>query len=295
MTRLLYLLLRFSGLPFLFREIVQRNRITILVSHKLNGKHTEKTLTWLERRYNIIDLNELIVVLEKGQKGLLPKKALVLTFDDGHIENHKMLPVLKKMRIPVTIFLCSSIIDTNRHYWFMHKDRAEKTSNLKRIPNRERIKAFSDAGFEQNKEFGSPEALQKWQIEEMKPYVNFQSHTRYHPILPTCTEKEAREELFRSKTELEEHYKLKINAISYPNGDYSFRDIQLAKEAGYRCGLTVDFGFNTLKTDIFRLKRISIHEAANKNELIVKASGLWGFLESMNGHRQDFGLMKPLK
>ena len=295
MTRLLYLLLRISGLPFLFREIFQRNRITILVAHNIRKERAIKTLSWLERNYNIIDLDYLVDAMENGKKADIPQKALVLTFDDGHIGNYEMLAVLKKMHIPVTIFLCSALINTKRHYWFKHKDQAGNTINLKRIPNQDRLKLLASAGFDQNKEYDIPQALQNWHIEKMKPYVNFQSHTRYHPILPTCRDEEAREEISRSKKDLEKTYGLKVNAISYPNGDYSFRDIEFAKEAGYRCGLTVDFGFNTMKTDIFRLKRISIHEAANKNELVVKASGLWGFLATWNGRRQGFGHMQPLK
>ena len=111
----------------------------------------------------------------------------------------------------------------------------------------------------------------------MKHYVNFQSHTQYHPILPKCNKREARKEIFGSKEILENKYGLKINSISYPNGNYSERDILLLKEAGYKCGITVDFGYNTIETDIFRLKRLDVNDTDDINELIVKASGVWQF------------------
>ena len=78
-------------------------------------------------------------------------------------------------------------------------------------------------------------------------------------------------------------YGLNINSISYPNGDYSRRDILLSKEAGYRCGITIDFGYNTIKTDIFTLKRFSVNDTEDMNELIVKSSGLWSFFRAMTG------------
>lgn len=124
----------------------------------------------------------------------------------------------------------------------------------------------------------------------MKHYVNFQSHTLFHPILPKCNNDEARVEICNSKEILEREYMLEINAISYPNGDYSERDILLAKEAGYKCGITVDFGFNSIKTDVFRLKRLSVNDTSNLDELIVKASGVWSFLKRKNGYKQEFGL-----
>ncbi len=84
----------------------------------------------------------------------------------------------------------------------------------------------------------------------MRKCVNFQSHTLFHPILPNCSDEEARIEIINSKKKLEIEYGLVINSIAYPNGDYSERDILLAKEAGYKCGITVDFGFNTINTDV---------------------------------------------
>jgi hypothetical protein len=84
-------------------------------------------------------------------------------------------------------------------------------------------------------------------------------------------------------------YGLAINAISYPHGDYSDRDIALCRQAGYDCGITVDFGFNTVNTDRFRLKRLSINDTNDINELIVKASGLWDWVRTILGKNREFG------
>ena len=112
------------------------------------------------------------------------------------------------------------------------------------------------------------------QISEMKDYVDFQSHTMFHPILPSCDDNEARKEIFESKEFLENEYGLPINKIAFPNGDFSERDMLLVKEAGYKCSLTTEPGFNTLSSNIFRLKRISVLDNLNKNELAVLVSGI---------------------
>lgn len=287
MNQLLFFLLRFTGLPFIIREFIQKNKVTILMLHKTDEKTSAKIFQYLSRRYNIIDLNYFITAAEK--KLAIQKKSIILTFDDGHILNYEMLPILKKTKIPVTVFLCSSIINTNRHFWFTIKGYATKINDLKRATNAQRIEILEAAGFSQEMEFKEPQALQKWQLMEMKEYVNFQSHTKFHPILPKCTKKEANNEISDSKKQLEKEYDLMINAIAYPNGDYSDRDIQLAKEAGYKCGITVDFGYNTIYSDMFRLKRISINDTNDLNELIVKASGLWAFIKTRNGRKQSYG------
>ena len=116
----------------------------------------------------------------------------------------------------------------------------------------------------------------------MKDFVDFQSHTLFHPCLPKCNNIEARIEIFASKEILENDYSLQIYAMAYPNGDYSDRDIELCREAGYTCGVTVDYGFNSIKTDLFRLRRLSVNDTDNMDELIVKTSGAWAFLIKRN-------------
>jgi hypothetical protein len=54
----------------------------------------------------------------------------------------------------------------------------------------------------------------------------------------------------------------------------------------------VDYGFNTVNTDPFKLKRISVNDTDDLNELIVKASGVWAFIKTQNGRKQEFGYTK---
>lgn len=248
----------------------------------MSEESAEKIFSYLSRRYNIIGLNDFIDAHESRDNTQLPKKALILTFDDGHIGNYALLPVIRKTRIPVTIFLCASIVNTNRHFWFNYEGLSLSVPDIKRNV-RSWYRDLSEYGFIRDREFASPQALQKSQIEEMMPLINFQSHTMYHPILPRCSGVEAEQEIMGSKEILMKNFGLPVNAISYPNGDYSERDILLVKEAGYKCGMTVDFGYNTIQTDLFRLRRLSLSNTDDMNEIIVKASGLWAFLKTVMG------------
>ena len=84
----------------------------------------------------------------------------------------------------------------------------------------------------------------------------------------------------------EKDFGLRINALAYPNGDYSDRDIDLIKQAGYDCAIAVDFGYNTLKTDPYRLKRLSVDDTDNVDTVCVKVSGLWTLLMWLAGKRR---------
>jgi peptidoglycan/xylan/chitin deacetylase (PgdA/CDA1 family) len=273
MTKILFKILRYSGLPFLFREIVQRRRVTILMFHDIGPKAAEQAFGYLTKKYNIVSLEDFI------DRKPLPPRALILTFDDGHAGNYALLPVFKKYRLPVTIFLCAGIVGTHRQFWFTYKHPEISTAQLKQMPNALRLTTLRAVGFHEEKEFDEPQALSKCQIDEMKNTVNFQAHTMFHPCLPNCMDEEARAEIFGCREVLERDVGLRVNAFAYPNGDYCERDVALLKEAGYRCGVTVDFGFNTSSTDPFRLKRLSVNDTSNPDELIVKASGVWAFFK----------------
>lgn len=287
MRKLIFKLLQLSGIPYLFREVIQRNKVTILLFHEISKEVAVQSFLFLTRKYNIIDLNDYLEAYNKKDKTKIPKKALIITFDDGFFGNYELLPIIIKYNIPLTIFLCASIINTNRHYWFKFNNQSISTTELKFVPNIKKLKMLAKVGFDQTKEYDEPQALQKEQIDEMKDYVNMQSHTLYHPCLPNCDDNEAHLEIFNSKKILESKYGLEINAISYPNGDYSERDISFAKKAGYKLGITLDYGFNNINADLFRLKRISVNDTDDINELAVKASGLWGFLKTIIGKQMD--------
>jgi len=255
--------------------------------HEISRDTAEQTFSYLHKKYNVIHLNEYLDACKANDKKRIPKNALIITFDDGLLSNYEMLPVIKKYNTPITLFLCSEIINTNRHFWYKHKGLSKPLSYYKVLSNVNRLKALAKDGFIQDKEYKERHALSKAEVIEMSKYINMQSHTKFHPCLPECKYDVAQEEISESKQKLEVEYGFSINTIAFPNGDYSERDIEFAKNAGYTCAITVDGGYNTLKSDLFRLKRFSTNDTDNINELIVKSSGLWFYLKSMIGKKQN--------
>jgi peptidoglycan/xylan/chitin deacetylase (PgdA/CDA1 family) len=234
---------------------------------------------YLKKNYSLIRLEDLLDNYNAGT-WIFPKKSLVISFDDGLTGNYALLPVIKKLDIPVTIFLCAGIINTKRHFWFPPRHPDYTFAELKQMSNQSRLAALKETGFTPETEFEGRQALTKNEIEEMAPFVNFQSHTIFHPFLPSCTDEEAENEIAGSKHLLEEEYCLKITAFSYPNGDFSPRDLELCKKAGYLCAITLIPGYNTPFTDHFQLKRVSANDTESIYELAVKASGFWGLFRN---------------
>lgn len=281
LRQIAFFILRYSGVPFLARETVQRRKVTIIVYHALSASRAREHFLALRKRYHVIALGDYLRGrTDNGSSGTLPPKALIITLDDGHRSNVDLKPILKELRIPVTIFLCSGIVGTHRHYWWFHTASAAESDACKRMADAERREFLLSRGYTDDAEYADRLALSSAEIEELKPYVDFQAHTATHPILPACEDEDAEDEILSSKAHLQSRYGLNIRALAFPNGDYSEREINLARKAGYSCALTLDCGFNDQNTDLFRLRRIPVPDEASVSELLVKASGLWNVFRS---------------
>ena len=202
MNKFLFRFLRYSGVAWVFREIVQRHKVTFLLFHDLDVQDAQRDFSWLKSHYNLIGLNDYLDAVANGNP--LPQKAAVITVDDGHAGNFSLLPVIQQLKIPITIFLCSGIVGTQRHFWFKHSGEvAPQVQSLKRLSEQERLEQFRRMGYDELREYDDRQALSKKEIEMMAPWVDFQSHTCFHPILPKCDDAIAEREILNSKIQLE--------------------------------------------------------------------------------------------
>ena len=253
-----------SGIHILIRECLCRNRVAILMYHDATPKVFAKHIAYLSRYYTVISLDTLVSAIHQKDFSQIPSKSVVITIDDGHRGNSALLPLFKQHRICPTLYVCTQIIDTHRHFWFKMagQSKAER-ERLKRLPNTERLAYLKQTiGFEPEKVYPDRQALNIAEMKEMLQNVDFQPHTQFHPILPHCTETECRQEILGSKMDLEKLLGIECSHFSYPNGDYTEREIEVVKAAGFRSARTTDIGWNTLKTEPYQLKTVPIADDA---------------------------------
>ena len=253
-----------SGMPILIREWVCRHQVAILLYHDPKPAIFLKHISYLSRHYTIISLDTLVAAVHRQDFSEIPPKSVVITIDDGHAGNIALLPIFKQHGICPTLYVCTQIIDTHRHFWFKIKGRSKaEKERLKRLPNAERLVHLKEmTDFEPEKIYPDRQALNISEMKEMADRLDFQPHTRFHPILPRCTEKECRQEILESKTDLETLLGIECSHFSYPNGDYTEREIEIVKAGGFRSARTTDIGWNTLETAPYQLKAIPITDDA---------------------------------
>lgn len=274
---ILGLIFRYSGIPYLIREIICRNKVTIIVYHNPKPAIFKSHIDYLLKRYNFIFLNTLINAMYSRDWSDIPSKGLVVTIDDGHKDNYKLLEIFKTYHIYATIYLCSHIVNTNRKFWW--RTGFYNFQKLKKYNNKKRLKILRDKiSYERQEENSADQALNIKELRKMLPYIDFQSHSKFHPILTTCDDKECKKEIEGSKDYLRKLLNKKIEHFCYPNGDYTEREKEYIKSCGYKSARTLDIGWNDVNSDPYRLKAMGVEDDVSINILNAQVNGFFGYL-----------------
>ena len=253
-----------SGLPVFVRAWTRRKQVPILLYHDPKPAIFAKHIAYLSRHYTPISLDALVAAIHQNDFSGIPPKSVVITIDDGHVGNFELLPIFKRYQVRPTLYVCTQIINTHRHFWFKidGHSKAER-EKLKRLSNAERLTHLKDTtDFAPEKRYSDRQALNIAEIEEMTENVDFQPHTQFHPILPRCTETECQQEILGSKSDLEGLLDVECRHFSYPNGDWTEREVEIVKAGGFRSARTTEIGWNTVDTSPYQLKTIPMTDAA---------------------------------
>ena len=108
-------------------------------------------------------------------------------------------------------------------------------------------------------EIGKPGYLNVEQLRQMQRRgVEIGSHTANHRPLIGLSRVELEHEIGDSKTFLEWNGIDTVYSLSYPNGAYEDKVVEVLKSKNYLTAVTGDAGLNVFDTDPFKLQRVNI-------------------------------------
>lgn len=220
------------------------------------SKDFDWQMAYLAKRFKPVSCQEVADAIDSGRP--LPKRAVMVTFDDGFLDNYEVaFPILRKHGIPAVFFITTGYMDGQRVFWFdwlVHvllttKERTiridalghtielkpspetrraeaaillrllKKTSECTRLEVLEQLRVLS--GVTLSPAHLADSAVMTWeQVRVMSSAgMEFGSHTVTHPILSMMSDREMlRQELSASKATIELETGLPVIALSYPVG-----------------------------------------------------------------------------
>ena len=212
-------------------EIAYGPNILVLNYHQVDNKFTalsipvaifDEQMAYLSNNgYTTITPDELYEGIEGNQS--LPEKPVLITFDDGYIDNYNnALPILKKYGMKATVFIVPGFTGNNPNYMNWNQLRE----------------------MEQNG-------------------ITIQSHTLNHRALEELPDDEIRAELLNSKMLLEENLGHAVDYFAYPTGTYNLHIANISKDVGYKAAYTIKYGNVDKGSNIYALERVPIFQTEN--------------------------------
>lgn len=268
-------MVRWTGLGALMRFGFARRKATIVVYHDPEPELLREHLAWFAERYNFTTMDAVADAMETGRWNALPPYPLVITFDDGHRANTKLEPLFREFGVRPTIFLCSQIVGTARPYWWKTA-AAERigVETLKLVPDAERRQRLADFGDDPDRDGAERQAMTWDEVHRMGEVADYGGHTRHHPILLRCDDRQAAEEIELCKTELEASVGKPCHHFAFPNGDFGERELAAIRRAGYRTARSIDPGWNGPGSDPLQLKAFPLSDDASVAWLSVQMTGI---------------------
>jgi len=242
-NRAKWLILSLCLLPLsTFSQRVQRNpaeSIPVLVYHRFDpnksGPTTVKTstfegqLVWLaDHYYRVVPLSAVTDML-RGIGPDIQFPAVAITADDGHRSVYtEMFPVIRRYRIPVTLFIYPSAISNAAYALTWAQLREMKASGLVDIQSH----TYWHPNFNQEKKRRTPEDYQQ--------FVAYQ--------------------LVHSRVVLEQRLALKVDMLAWPYGVFDPELEEAAVKAGYICAFAYTGGPAHQGSDLFAIPRIPVSD-----------------------------------
>lgn len=192
----------------------------------------------LEEQFRYLEDNGFKTLFVSEFAGLIgsemPKKSVVITFDDGLTDVYEVvLPLIKKYNIKITVYANPGFNGTNGRMSYAQ------------------IKKLHDSGL-----------------------VEIGTHTMKHANLMLADDDEARAEIRYSKGVLQEIIEAPVTSFAYPFGKFGYREEKLVADEGFRIALAADHSHGKNYRNLLSLPRTNIGEKTSLKEFIRILRGL---------------------
>jgi peptidoglycan/xylan/chitin deacetylase (PgdA/CDA1 family) len=262
-----------------------------LFPDEIHARRFDEICGWLKSWCNVLPLDEAASRLGRGD---LPARAACITFDDGYADNlHVALPILQRHRLTSTFFIATGFLDGGRMWNDTIIESVRNaagsaldlsplglgTHALGGIPERraaigaiigqvkyqtvaDRIRITEDIAARCGVKPPDDLMMTSDEVRAMRRAgMQIGAHTVSHPILARLTDEDARSEVERSRSTLQQLLGEPVRLFAYPNGkpgeDYSERTVALVRDMGFDAAVSTRWGASGYSDDMFQIRRFT--------------------------------------
>lgn len=271
----------------------------------------EQQMRHLARNYNCLPLPDAVRLLRKGR---LPRRSVIVTFDDGYVDNLTLaLPILKAHAVPATIYVTTGMVENTTTVWWYELEQIirrqeylmfewngqhvseeivdarrkhecyDRINRMMKLMNPVEQDRFLDRlrDGSTRRHHAIAEVLDRSQVRSLakEPLITIGTHTHDHSVLSSLTHRELVVELQGSRRLLEEWTGKPITHLAYPfggRGQAGRREFRAAEELGFESATTTRLGHiqSFHSGRLTSLPRIAVGHDDNMTCFKWKISGL---------------------
>ena len=274
----------------------------ILNFHFVNDSNWfERVVYLLKSKYELVNI-ERINEFYQGNTQL--KNACHITVDDGDISFYDIIyPVLKKHKVPATLFVSPKICSEKTNYWFQEIEGCDpvilkqivankvgvSTDSLSKFSMESILKSFTIAEIHaiinhyQSITKTAKKNFRNMSIDMLREVdrsglVSVGAHTMNHPILKNEDDLSSQFETMHSVKALSSTLNREVKYFAYPNGipnvDFSEREETYLKKAGVHLAFSTESKNFSYSDNTMRIPRIGVSNV--ESAFLIKAKLLTG-------------------
>ncbi len=238
-------------------------------------------MNYVAAHFDVVTFRDVLRYIDG--ESTLPSRPIVVTFDDGYLDNYThAFPVLRELNVPATIFVSTGYVGAEDTFWYDHlayaiyrapagtfvlgttrfelsdvasrrRATADAIRFLRGVPDAVRRAHLVRLGErldyairDEDRDLSRPMGWPQI-IELHEAGIEIASHTVSHPALSQCDDEVLAFELWESRRELEGRLGVPVEVIAYPfggPGEYDHRVMRAAARSGYRLAASYINGRN---------------------------------------------------
>jgi peptidoglycan/xylan/chitin deacetylase (PgdA/CDA1 family) len=226
--------------------------------HMLSERFARQ-MRWLAAHYSVVRLSEFVARVASGKSMRL---IAALTFDDGYtgVFQHAV-PILRTLGLPATLFVVTGA-GRRAGFWWDQPDIVALGDPNRRAEWLRTMRGDESAICSGRSISNLPLSHRPATWETIRGAIGdgieIGAHSVTHRSLPTLSDAELEYEVVAGRAAIQRATGTEPEFFAYPYGLWDARVRSRIRLAGYRAGLTLDYGLNRPFADPCSLRRLNV-------------------------------------